>query len=99
MTATPDVLSQSPRTSTRRSVAGYFLMPAVLLGVLVVLYLSVANQDLDTIEARSLNAARLGTAVWQHVQITAVSTVITLLIAVPLGIILTRPFARREVGS
>jgi osmoprotectant transport system permease protein len=43
----------------------------------------------------ALNAAALTKAVWEHIQLAAVSTVITLLIAVPAGIVLTRPFTRR----
>jgi len=90
-----EVLTQSPQTPARRSLAGYLLMPAVLAGVLVALYVYVASKDLDTIEARSLNLSRLSRAVWEHVQLTAVSTALTLLIAVPLGILLTRSWAHR----
>lgn len=90
-----EVLTQSPQAPTRRSPAGYFTLPAILVGVLVALYLYVASKDLDTIEARSLNLPRLTRAVWEHVQLTAVSTVLTLIIAVPLGILLTRAWAHR----
>ncbi|TFD54080.1 ABC transporter permease [Cryobacterium frigoriphilum] len=70
-------------------------MPAILALVCLGLYLYVTAQQLDSIESRALTATALGTAVWQHLQLTAVSTVITLAIAVPLGVLLTRPFARR----
>src|SRR5699024_4648523 len=82
-------------TPARRSPAGYLVMPAVLAGVLVALYVYVASKDLDTLEARSLNLSRLSRAVREHVQLTAVSTALTLLIAVPLGILLTRSSAHR----
>lgn len=87
--------AQSGEAKTRHSLGGYLVMPAVLVAVLVALYLYVASKDLDSIEARALSLDRLTTALWQHVQLTAVSTVLTLVIAVPLGIVLTRPFARR----
>ncbi len=90
-----DVVTQTPPKARRRGWGGYLLMPAILAVVLVALYLYVGAQDLDTIEARSLNPDALWTATAEHVALAAVSTVITLVIAVPLGIILTRPFARR----
>ena len=70
-------------------------MPAFLTAVCLVLYLYVSSQELDSIEARSLNASSLSTAVWEHVQLTTVSTVLVILLAVPLGVLLTRPVARR----
>lgn len=89
------VLTQTPEAPTRSTAAGYLVMPAVLAAALAALYLYVAGKDLDSIEARSLNLPRLTRAVWEHVQLTAVSTVLTLIIAVPLGIILTRAWAHR----
>src|SRR5699024_797271 len=86
---------QVPPPVRRRSMAGYLFMPAVLAVAGLALYLYVSARDLDTIEARSLNASRLLTATWQHVQLTAVSTLVTLVIAIPLGIVLTRAFAAR----
>lgn len=90
-----NVLSQTPRATSQRSVGRYLFMPVVLGLVLLGLYLYVSTQELDSIEARALNASRLSTAVWQHVQLTAVSTAVTLVIAIPLGITLTRPVTRR----
>ncbi len=86
-------IPRSPRQ--RRSAAGYLAMPLFLAAVCLAMYLYVSSQELDTIEARSLNAGSLATAVWEHVQLTAVSTVLVIAIAVPLGVVLTRPFTRR----
>lgn len=83
------------RPRRRRSAGGYLAMPAALALVCLLLYLYVSSQDLDSIETRSLNSSTLSTAVWEHIQLTALSTVLVILIAVPLGIVLTRPFARR----
>jgi osmoprotectant transport system permease protein len=89
------VVSQTRPATHRRSWQGYLTMPVILAVVLLALYVYVDGRELDSIEARSLNASALTTAVGEHVLLTAVSTVITLIIAVPLGILLTRPFARR----
>lgn len=90
-----DAAAPTPSPTRRRSVSGYVLTPAVLALACVALYVYVSSQELDSIEARSLNASRLATAVWQHVQLAAASTVVTLVLAIPLGIVLTRPFTRR----
>lgn len=89
----PAVSPQTPAPHVRRSAAGYLTMPVFLLAVCVALYAYVSSQELDSIEARSLNASSLTTAVWEHVQLAAVSTALVILIAVPLGILLTRPIA------
>jgi len=90
-----DPLEQAPSSRRRRSLAGYLTMPVILALACLALYLYVGSQELDTIEARALAPASLATAVWEHVQLTAVSTLLTLVVAVPLGILFTRPAARR----
>ncbi|MHA7278071.1 ABC transporter permease [Arthrobacter sp. Hz1] len=90
-----DVVVRTPSRGRRRSLAGYVVMPVILALVCLGLYLYVSTQELDSIEARSLNAASLGNATWEHIQLTAVSTLLTLIVAVPLGVLLTRPFTRR----
>lgn len=93
--ADPDVVTTPRSERERRSLVGYLFMPVFLALVCLALYLYASSQELDSIEARSLNAGSLTTAVWEHVQLTAVSTVIVIAIAVPLGVALTRPFAAR----
>lgn len=90
-----DMAVTAPVRTTQRGLVGYLAMPVVLAAVCLGLFLWVSSLELDSIEARSLNASALTTAIWEHIQLTAVSTAITLLIAVPAGIILTRPFTRR----
>ncbi len=80
--------------SGHRTVAGYLLTPLMLLAVLAGTYLYVSAQDLSNGEQRRLNADVIATATWEHIQLTVVSTVLVLLIAIPLGIFLTRPSAR-----
>ncbi|MDP8977634.1 MAG: ABC transporter permease [Actinomycetota bacterium] len=72
----------------------YLTMPASLVAVCVALYLWVSAQDLDSIEQRRLNAGQIGDAFVGHMQLTALSTIAVLLIAVPLGVLLTRSWAR-----
>ena len=90
-----DVVVQTPPSTHRRSLGGYLLMPAILAAACLIMFLYVTSRELDSIEARSLNPASLATATWEHIQLTVVSTVLTLIIAIPLGILLTRPFTRR----
>jgi osmoprotectant transport system permease protein len=84
-----------PRGRRRRSAAGYLVMPAALILACAALYLYVHGQQLDSIEARSLNRGKLASAIREHLELTGVSTALVVVIAVPLGIVLTRPFARR----
>jgi osmoprotectant transport system permease protein len=78
----------------RRTLAGYLVTPAVLAAVLAALFLYVGSQTLDSIEARRVNLEFIAQATVQHITLTAVSTLLVLLVAVPVGILLTRPAAR-----
>lgn len=85
----------APIRRERRTLSGYLFMPVFLALVCVALYLYVTSQELDTIEARSLNATTLASALWRHIELAVVSTIFVILIAVPFGVLLTRPFTRR----
>ncbi len=93
--ATPVPVAGAHGAPARRSLAGYLITPVALAAVCLALYLYVSGRELDSIELRSLNAERLGTALWQHVQLAVVSTAVTLVIAIPLGVLLTRPITRK----
>jgi len=73
-------------------------MPVSLLVVSLLLYWWVGDQPLDSIEQRVLNRDVIQSAVTQHLKLVAVSTLIVIAVAVPLGVLLTRPFARFIVG-
>ena len=104
--ATATVAAAEPRTGTRARTtvsgpwrgragrAGLAVRPIVLGAVLLVLYLWVQAQRLDSIESRELDSQQIRSALWQHVQLSLVATALTIAIAVPLGVLLTRPFAR-----
>ena len=90
-----DVAVQPPAGTRRRTLTGYLLVPSILALACLALYLYVGSQELDSIEARALAPANLAAALGRHLQLTAVSTLLTLVIAVPLGILFTRPAMRR----
>lgn len=77
-----------------RWVAGMSLRPILLGAVLLSLFLWVQAQTLDSIETRSLNPQKIRVDLLQHVRLSLVATAITIAIAVPLGVLLTRSFAR-----
>lgn len=69
-------------------------MPIALAIVCAALYLWIHGMQLDSIEQRSLNAETITTLLIQHIELTVVSTLLVIAIAVPLGVLLTRSFAR-----
>jgi len=81
----------------RASVIGYLGLPIALAVVCVILFLWVGAQDLGSIERRLINPERISTAFIEHMGLTFVSTFFVILIAVPLGVLLTRPGARAFV--
>ncbi|GAA1853461.1 ABC transporter permease [Brevibacterium marinum] len=89
------VVTQTPSASHRRTWMGYLTIPVILGLVCLGLFLYVQSRELDSIEQRSLNVGAITAALQEHVVLTAVSTIVTLIIAVPLGILLTRPLTRR----
>ena len=76
-------------------VVRYAAMPVFLALASLALYLYVSSQELDSIEQRTLNRAFIVQKLVEHVKLTAASTALVILIAVPLGVLLTRPIARR----
>jgi ABC-type proline/glycine betaine transport system permease subunit len=75
-----------------------WVLPLVVLVLLGAVWAYVGSLRLDSIETRSLAPEVVLTALWQHVELVAVSTLLTIAIGVPLGILLTRP-ATRRVGA
>ncbi|MFJ6700760.1 ABC transporter permease [Streptomyces sp. NPDC091272] len=71
------------------------LMPAVLAVVLLVTWLWFRSADLDSIARNALADGNVRLRFQEHVELTAISTFFVLLIAIPLGIALTRPGLRR----
>lgn len=72
-------------------------MPVFLLVIGIATYLYVSSNELDSIEQRTLNSTQLTASLVEHLKLTAVSTLLVIVIAIPLGILVTRPGARRAV--
>ena len=94
------IAAATPRESgsRRRSLAGYVGRPLGLAAVLLVLYVYVHSATLDSIEQRLLTPGLLITSTLRHLQLTAVSTALVLIIAIPIGILLTRQFAAKATA-
>ncbi len=86
---------RSPTPLTGRRWMRYAAMPAFCTVVLIGLYLYVSSKELDTIEARRLSSDFILQSTLRHLELVVVSTVLVILIAVPLGILFTRPFMRK----
>jgi osmoprotectant transport system permease protein len=83
------------RRSKRARLLRYAGTPVFLLCVLIALYVWVQSQELDSIVQRTLTRERLLSDTWRHIVLTALSTFFVLLLAIPLGILATRPRLRR----
>lgn len=79
----------------RRKLVHYFGMPIFLVVVLGLLYLYVSGLELDNIEARNLRQSTIVGRTQEHIVLTLLSTLFVLLLAIPLGILATRPRFRR----
>ena len=85
-------LAAGPRG--RRSLANYLFMPVLLVLVLVFTYVSVSRRDLDSTESKRLAFDFILARTQEHLELTVLSTVLVLIIAIPFGILLTRSFSR-----
>ncbi len=74
---------------------GYVGIPIIVAGTLIALQRWVSGLELDSIEERWLNTERVTRAVVEHIQLSLIATLLVVVIAVPLGITLTRPFAKK----
>ncbi len=98
-TAAPVVVDQrepepdrpdTPRRRPRRGIIGLLVRPLLLAVTLTTLYFVIRAQPLDSIEQRYLNGHEIFAELSAHVRLSLISTVFTVAIAVPLGILLTR---------
>lgn len=81
-----------PPATARRRVTWQKLtfLPAVLVAVLLATWLWFQQAHLDPISENALSNGQVSKALWQHVKLTVISTFFVLVIAIPLGILLTR---------
>ncbi|GAA3176987.1 MULTISPECIES: ABC transporter permease [Streptomyces] len=71
------------------------VMPLFLAAALLGTWLWFRGARLDSIAHQAVDNGKVGLAIRQHLQLTAVSTFFVLIIAIPLGIALTRARLRR----
>lgn len=70
-------------------------LPVFLVLVLLITWLWFRNADLDTISQNAISGGNVGKALRQHISLTVISTFFVLIIAIPLGILLTRKMFRK----
>ncbi|MFD7294702.1 ABC transporter permease [Streptomyces sp. NPDC059897] len=70
-------------------------LPVFLILVLLITWLWFRNADLDTISENAISGGKVGKALRQHISLTVISTFFVLIIAIPLGIVLTRKMFRK----
>jgi osmoprotectant transport system permease protein len=70
-------------------------LPLIVSAVGLVLAVWVGTQELDSIEQRQLNGATLLEKIVEHLELAAAASVVVVVLAVSLGIVLTRPGTRR----
>ncbi|WP_166346343.1 ABC transporter permease [Phytoactinopolyspora limicola] len=87
-----------PRRLRHLSLADVIVTPAVLLAVLAALMVYLNSRELDDIEQRSINWPTISRLLVEHIQLVAVSSLLVIAIAVPTGVLLTRPALRHASG-
>lgn len=81
-----------PRRQHREiSLARWIGAPLFVLTVGTVLFTVIGNAELDSIEWRSIGEGRVWSKVVEHLKLMGVSSVIALAIAIPAGVLVTRP--------
>lgn len=94
MTAVVDTGFSTESGSKRAERVRLFAQPVVVLAIVAVTLIWVFSSGLSATEKETLNAPTLLEALRDHVLMTVVVTAIVLLVAVPLGVMVTRPWAR-----
>jgi osmoprotectant transport system permease protein len=79
--------------------ADVWVTPLIVVVGLGAVFAWVAGRQLDSIEARALEPAGILSDLGRHLLLTALSTVAVIVIAVPLGILLSRRRARKVRGA
>jgi osmoprotectant transport system permease protein len=79
----------------RRSWRALLVQPALVLLVLLGFVVWRANADLTETESRQLDTEALGRSALEHLHLTAVAALLVLVIALPVGVLLTRRGLRR----
>jgi len=87
----PPAVALKPRITWQKLT----LLPALIVAMLLATWLWFQQADLDAISENALSGGQVSKALWQHIQLAAISTFFVLVIAIPLGILLTRKAFRK----
>ncbi|WP_369216177.1 ABC transporter permease [Streptomyces flavofungini] len=88
----PPAAPPQPRRVTWQKLV---FLPAVLAVVLLLTWIWFQQADLDSISRNALADGNVWLRLRQHIQLTVISTFFVLIIAIPLGILLTRAKLRK----
>ena len=91
------VAVDAPAHSGARRLLRLLGLPVLLVLITLGVWVYVRTAELDSIEARLLAPSRLVDQTLRHLQLVAVSTVVVVALAVPLGVLATRSSLRRVV--
>lgn len=91
--AAPALVVAEPRTR-HTSRGRLILTPVLIAAALLTLYAWVSGLELDSIEQRTLNWDYLLAATLQHLELSTVAAALILAIAIPLGVLVSRPWAK-----
>ena len=92
---TAAAVDTSAPTTTRADRLRLLIQPVLVLVVGAAVVFWAFDRDLTATQQENINAANVSLLIWQHLLITAAVTVIVLLVGVPLGVLVTRPWAKR----
>jgi osmoprotectant transport system permease protein len=90
----PD-MDQEPRRIKRKLPKSIFVQPVLIILAAIAFAVWRANANLTEVQQRTLGLSAIRTEIIEHVKLAFVATIIVLAIAIPLGILLTRPKLRR----
>ncbi|MFI1421717.1 ABC transporter permease [Streptomyces sp. NPDC020731] len=93
--APPPPAAKPPRMTWQKLT----FLPVALIAVLLATWLWFEQADLDALTRNALSNGQVSKALWQHIELTVISTFFVLIIAIPLGILLTRRMFRRATPA
>lgn len=94
MSTVTDAVLSMESGSRRAELLRLFLQPIAAVVLVGAVLIWAFSSDLDAIEVVTLNSSTLLKATWEHVLITLAVTVLVVVVAIPLGVVLTRRWAR-----
>lgn len=74
-------------------------LPAVLVVIAIVWSAWVVTHPVDSMVAAYLTPEKLLQCLWQHVYLVMIAAFLAVVVAVPLGVLLTRPFFAKFCGA